>query len=89
MRGLVGLDREAAKAAFSAFTAARTLTAAQIEFLDTIINHLTERGEMDPRLLYASPFTDFDPMGVAGIFPGAEAEEVISILEDVKRRAAA
>jgi type I restriction enzyme, R subunit len=89
VRSLVGLDREAAKAAFSEFTAGHALTAQQIEFVNLVIDHLTERGEMEPRLLYESPFTDFDPLGVAGVFPGGEAEEVIGILEEVKRRAAA
>jgi type I restriction enzyme R subunit len=83
------LDREAAKTAFSTFTSAHVLSAHQIEFVNLIIDHLTARGEMDPRLLYESPFTDFDPLGVAGVFPGDEAGEVIEILEDVKRRAAA
>ena len=88
VRLLVGLDREAAKAAFSAFMAARRLSANQIEFLNLVIDHLTARGEMDPRLLYESPFTDRDPMGVAGMF-GDDAGKVIEILADVKRRAAA
>ena len=88
VRSLVGLDREAAKSAFSAFMAARTLSANQIEFLNMIIDHLTDRGQMDPRLLYESPFTDMDPMGVAGLF-GDDAGNVIEILQDVTRRAAA
>jgi type I restriction enzyme R subunit len=89
VRSLVGLDREAAKTAFSAFTAAHTLSAHQIEFVNLIVDHLTARGEIEPRLLYESPFTDFDPLGVAGVFAGEEARQVISILEEVKRRAAA
>jgi type I restriction enzyme R subunit len=88
VRSLVGLDREAAKEAFAAFLAGRTLSANQIEFLNTIIDHLTANGQMDPGLLYESPFTDFDPMGVSGVF-GVDAEAVINVLEDVKRRAAA
>jgi type I restriction enzyme R subunit len=88
VRALVGLDREAAKSAFASFIAERRLTADQIEFIDMIIEHLTDRGEMDPRLLYESPFTDVDPMGVAGLF-GDDAGAVIAILEDVRRHAAA
>lgn len=89
VRSLVGLDREAAKNAFSLFLAERTLSADQIEFLNTIIDHLTERGEMDPGLLYESPFTDFNPMGIAGVFDKAAAGEVISILDEVRKRAVA
>ena len=88
VRSLVGLDRAAAKAAFAAFMEGRALTANQIEFLDLIIEHLTERGQMDPRLLYESPFTDFDPMGVTGVF-GDAAPAIVAVLAEVKRRAAA
>ena len=87
VRSLVGLDREAAKNAFSGFITDRVLKANQIEFLNTIIDHLTERGQMEPSLLYESPFTDFDPLGVAGIFSLADANAVISILDDVRSRA--
>lgn len=89
VRSLVGLDREAAKAAFTDFLAKRTLTANQIEFVNTLIDHLTEKGQVEPRLLYESPFTDFDPMGVAGLFSAPDAADVISILDDVRGRAAA
>lgn len=89
VRSLVGLDREAAKAAFAAFMDGRTLSASQIEFLNMVIEHLTERGQMDADLLYESPFTDFDPLGVSGIFSIADQTAVIAILDDVKRRAAA
>jgi type I restriction enzyme R subunit len=88
IRSMVGLDREAAKGAFAAFLTGRSFSANQIEFLNTVIDHLTEKGQMEPRLLYESPFTDFDPMGVAGMFDRADTETVIGILEDVKRRAA-
>ena len=89
VRSLVGLDREAAKAAFNDFLTSRTLSANQIEFLNQIIDHLTEKGQMNPSLLYESPFTDFDPLGVAGVFPGPDAGAVLAVLEDVKQRAAA
>jgi type I restriction enzyme, R subunit len=58
VRSLVGLDRAAAKRAFDAFSEDRKLTAHQLEFIDMMIEHLTARGVMDPRLLYESPFTD-------------------------------
>lgn len=89
IRSLVGLDREAAVRAFAAFMADRMLSADQIEFIDMIIEHLTERGAMDPRLLYESPFTDINPMGLGGVFEKPDAANVISILEEVHRRAVA
>src|SRR5262249_31230763 len=60
VRSLIGLDREAAKRAFTAFLNGRSFTADQLQFLDDIIDHLTARGVMDPKLLYEAPFTDFD-----------------------------
>jgi type I restriction enzyme R subunit len=89
IRSLVGLDREAAKAVFAEFQKDKNLTADQLEFLNMIINHLTERGVMEPRLLYESPFTDFNDMGIEGVFASAEVIQLIGLLEDVEKRAAA
>jgi type I restriction enzyme R subunit len=89
VRSLVGLDREAAKKAFAEFLGDKTLTANQIEFLNLVIDHLTERGTMEPGLLYESPFTDFNPSGVAGLFDEKRVARVIHILADINRRAAA
>jgi EcoEI R protein C-terminal len=58
VRSLVGLDREAAKQALAGLVSGRTLSANQIEFIDLIIDYLTDRGVMDPRRLYESPFTE-------------------------------
>ena len=89
VRSLVGLDRAAAKRALDGFSEGRKLTAHQHEFVNMIIDHLTARGVMDARLLYESPFTDLDPLGVAGVFGEAEVVELIRILRDVEGRAAA
>ena len=89
VRSLVGLDRAAAKRAFDGFIEGRKFTAHQLEFIDMMIDHLTARGAMDPRLLYEFPFTDVDPLGVAGLFKDGEVVELIQILHDVQGRAAA
>jgi type I restriction enzyme R subunit len=89
VRSLVGLDRPAAKRAFDTFIEGRKLTAHQHEFVDMMIDHLTARGVMDPRLLYESPFTDLDPLGVAGVFREADVVELVQILRDVEHRAVA
>jgi type I restriction enzyme, R subunit len=85
----VGLDRAAAKRAFDTFIEGRKLTAHQHEFVDMVIDHLTARGVMDPRLLYESPFTDFDPLGVAGVFREGDVVELVRVLRDVEHRAVA
>jgi type I restriction enzyme, R subunit len=89
VRSLVGLDREAAKQAFAGFLEGRTLTAAQLEFVALVIDHLTARGVMDPKLLYESPFTDFDSKGVDGIFDHADVVRLVQVLRDVEPRSAA
>jgi type I restriction enzyme, R subunit len=89
VRSLVGLDREAAKQAFSEFLVQRNLTANQNEFLNLIIDHLTARGVMDPRLLYEAPFTDFDSKGVEGVFEHADAVRLVDILRGIEARPAA
>ena len=79
----------AAKRAFDGFLLGRKLTAHQHEFIDMMIDHLTERGIMDPRLLYAAPFTDIDPLGVAGVFGESEVVQLIQSLQEVQGSAAA
>ena len=66
VRSLVGLDREAAKQAFAGFLAGTTLNANQIEFVNLIVDHLTEHGVMGAAPLYESPFTDITPRGPDG-----------------------
>src|SRR5207245_2965128 len=58
VRSLVGLDREAAKQALAGFIMGKTMSANQIEFVNLILDHLTEHGVMKAELLYESPFTD-------------------------------
>jgi type I restriction enzyme, R subunit len=64
IRSLVGLERDAAKAAFAEFIGSKNLGSNQIESINPIIDHLTEKGAMEPRRLYESPFTDLDDQGV-------------------------
>jgi type I restriction enzyme R subunit len=88
LRSLVGLDREAAKRSFDAFLLGKKPSANQIEFLNLIVDHLTQRGWMEPSLLYESPFTDFSPRGVEGVFDSAEVTQLLSILTSIREHAA-
>lgn len=89
VRSLVGLDREAAKRAFDAVQAGKTLSADQLEFLNLIVDHLTARGVMDPALLYESPFVDRSPEGIAGVFQEADVVAIVETLREIAKRAAA
>jgi type I restriction enzyme, R subunit len=59
----------------------------QIEFVNLIVNHLTEHGVMDAGLLYESPFTDLTPRGPDGIFSSGEVDELIAILDRIRATA--
>lgn len=89
VRSLIGMDREAAKRALGAFTAGKTFRPNQIEFLDLVINHLTERGVLKVEALYESPYTDLNQHGPDGLFPEPEIEEITTILHEVCERAVA
>ena len=89
VRSLVGMDREAAKQALAGFVAGKTLGANQIEFVNLIVNHLTEHGVMEAARLYESPFTDLTPHGPEGLFSESAVGELIAVLDVVRRTAIA
>ena len=57
VRSLVGLDREAAKAAFGTFLSGTGYSSAQIDFINGVIDYLTERGTVKVSQLYGAPLT--------------------------------
>ncbi|WP_241524156.1 type I restriction-modification enzyme R subunit C-terminal domain-containing protein [Oceaniglobus indicus] len=89
LRRLVGLDRAAAKSAFSSFMSESQLNSDQTEFIDMIIDHLTEGGIVEPKSFYESPFSDIDDLGIAGVFDKDHAAQIIQIVRTVNDAAVA
>lgn len=89
IRSLVGLDREAAAAAFSTFIQRTPATADQIEFIDLIVQELMQNGVMEAGRLFESPFTDISAQGPFGVFPEATVTQIVRVLAEIRERAAA
>ncbi len=89
IRSLVGLDQEAAMQAFSEFIQGTTTTPNQIEFINLIVQELTQNGVMEPDRLFQSPFTDINAQGPLGIFPPATVTQIVQVLEGIRERAVA
>ncbi|HUP23574.1 MAG TPA: type I restriction-modification enzyme R subunit C-terminal domain-containing protein, partial [Thermoanaerobaculia bacterium] len=87
VRSLVGMDRAAAHAEFSAFLADRSLTTPQIRFVEMVIEQLTSRGVMAASALYEPPFTDLHAAGPDELFGGREnvIEGIFERLKKVQR----
>lgn len=89
VRALVGLERDAAKAAFSGFLSGRNMSANQIESVNLIIDLLTVRGAMHASKFYEDQLTDIDYRGVSGLLlPDDDVQKIIRLLDEVRRKAA-
>ncbi|THD06765.1 type I restriction-modification enzyme R subunit C-terminal domain-containing protein, partial [Metallibacterium scheffleri] len=89
VRSLVGLDRQAAKEALAGFLSGKTLSANQIEFVNLIVDHLTEHGVMEAAMLYESPFTDLTPRGPEELFTSVQVDELLAAIDQVRLSAIA
>jgi type I restriction enzyme R subunit len=85
IRGLVGLDREAAAEAFGTYLDGARFSVNQIHFIDLIVTELTRNGVVEPARLYESPYTDHAPTGPDDVFP--DADDIVAILNTVKSNA--
>ena len=87
IRSLVGLERAAVAEAFSTFIAEGSASADQIEFVDLVIEHLTEQGVMDPKLLYESPFKDIAPSGPEQVFSIERTDQLFDVIDRINMSA--
>ncbi len=89
IRSLIGLDRHEAKLVFADFLDGQRYNSNQIEFVNLIIDYVTKNGAMDPAMLYESPYTDYNPNGVNGVFSDGEAGKIVELLDEIRLNAAA
>ena len=89
IRSIVGLDLEAANTAFSKFINNPSLNAAQIRFVNMIIQYLTTNGVIEADNLFEPPFTEISNQGILGVFSQQQATEVISLIEHINGKAKA
>jgi type I restriction enzyme R subunit len=89
VRSLVGMDRAAAKEAMTRFINGKVWSANQLEFINLVVDHLTEHGVMEPALLYESPFTDLTPRGPDGLFTSDEVDRLVAVLQALRSTAVA
>jgi type I restriction enzyme R subunit len=75
--------------ALAGFLQGRNPNANRTEFINLNIDHLTENEAMEPKRLHEPPFTDLDDQGACGLFPQADVLQIVSVLNDVKLKAAA
>lgn len=88
IRGLVGLDRAAAKAAFAEFLDDKRHSRNQIQFVNLIIDELTERGVVEISRVYESPYIALAPEGPETIFVGDDLDRIIKTLQNLMDAAA-
>ncbi|WP_218137044.1 type I restriction-modification enzyme R subunit C-terminal domain-containing protein [Paraburkholderia lycopersici] len=76
-------------AVFSAFINGTTATPNQIEFINLIVQELTQNGVMEADRLFESPFTDLNVHGPFGVFPQATVTQIVQVLSEIRERAVA
>ncbi|GAB2767550.1 DEAD/DEAH box helicase family protein [Nocardioides salsibiostraticola] len=87
VRSLVGLDREAATAAFDRYLSGNSFTTNQLRFVQLIVEELTANGVMEVARLYESPFTDHAPSGPDTFFTDDQIDDIVTILDGVRKHA--
>ena len=86
IRSLVGLDRAAAKAAFADFLDDKRYSKNQIQFVNLIIDELTDRGVVEARRVYESPYDGVAPDGPEAIFVAADLDRIFATIDRLTSR---
>jgi len=54
-----------------------------------IIDYLTKNGVMKADILYDPPYTNFNSEGLSGVFSINDSHQIVGMLEEIRRNAAA
>jgi len=87
IRSILGMDIQAANAAFAEFINSPSLRADQMTFINKIVQFLTKNGRIEKKMLFEPPFTEQHQDGVIGLFDDAQATKIISLVDKVNRNA--
>ena len=87
VRSLVGFDQAAAKEAFNDLLDDRRYSRNQIEFVNLIIDYLTDHGVVKPERVYESPFTSVAPQGPEDLFGPADVDRIFELIDGLARTA--
>lgn len=87
VRSVVGLDRNAAKAAFAEFLDKAPLHPDQIVFLNEVVDYLVKNGVMEPKLMFDTPFTYIHDQGLIGVFGENMSKKVVDLVQHVNDNA--
>lgn len=80
---ILGMEVNAAKAAFAEFLNRGNLRADQMTFINYIIDHLTQNGVIQKRALVQPPFTDIHDMGIFGLFEPDDQARIVRIIDRI------
>jgi len=52
--------------------------------IELIVNSLCQNGVVDPKSFYESPSTDFDAMGIVGVFDAVQCAKIDKLVRAIK-----
>lgn len=87
VRSVVGLSRNAAKAAFAEFLDKAPLHPDQIAFLDEVVAYLVKNGIMEPKVMFDTPFTHIHDQGLIGVFGEEMGKKVVELVRHINDNA--
>ncbi|OUJ69936.1 DEAD/DEAH box helicase family protein [Hymenobacter crusticola] len=90
VRGILGLEINAAKEAFADFLGTTPLQPDQITFVNSLIDYLAHNGTVDRARLFEQPFTEHHDQGVTGVFrEDAQIRQLFAVVDAINQNALA